>query len=288
MGVMGEQDSGPVGRREAVVGAARLAIVIPAFDEAATIGAVVRGCLALPGRPRVIVVDDGSTDDTAVLAAEAGAELLPQGTNRGKGDSLRRGMRAALAGAAGWIVTLDADGQHRPEDIPRLVAAAATWPGHVVIGARRAAGFGQVPAARRIANRIADFWVSWAARRPVPDSQSGFRVYPGALAALLVHGGGRAERFAFESEALIEAGRRGFGFVAVPIPAIYDPALRPSHFRPVADIARIVRMVAGRLLARGMDPVGLWRSLRRPPEDCPPADHQDGYHQDADHHDGDQ
>lgn len=262
---MREQDSGPVGRREATVGATGVAIVIPAFDEAATIGTIVRGCLALPGRPRVIVVDDGSADATAVLAAEAGAELLPQGTNRGKGDSLRRGMRAALAGGAGWIVTLDADGQHRPEDIPRLVAAAAAWPRHVVIGARWGAGAGRAPAARRVANRIADFWVSWAARQPVRDSQSGFRVYPAALAAMLVQGGSRAERFAFESEALIEAGRCGFGFVAVPVPAIYDPALRPSHFRPVADIARIVRMVAARLLARGMDPVGLWRSLRRPP-----------------------
>ena len=262
---MNAQDSGPVGRREAIVMAGRVAIVIPAFNEAPTIGALVTDCLALPGRPRVIVVDDGSTDPTAVCAAEAGAELLVQGTNRGKGDSLRRGMRAALAGGASWIVTLDADGQHRPEDVPLLLAAAAAWPGHVVIGARRGPGADLVPRARRIANRVADFWVSWAARQPVPDSQSGFRVYPGALAAVLAQGGKRAEHFAFESEALIEAGRRGCGFVAVPIPAIYGPALRASHFRPVVDIARIVRMVALRLLARGMDPVGLWRSLRRPP-----------------------
>ncbi|MDE2582186.1 MAG: glycosyltransferase family 2 protein [Rhodospirillales bacterium] len=262
---MREQNSGRLGRQEAAAAAGGVAIVIPAFDEAATIETIVRACLALPGRPRVLVVDDGSTDETAVLAAEAGAELLPQATNRGKGDSLRRGMRAALAGGARWIVTLDADGQHRPEDVPRLLAAAAAWPGRLVIGARCSAGAGPVPRARRIANRVADFWISWAARQKVPDSQSGFRVYPAALAALLVQGGGQAERFAFESEALIEAGRGGFGFVAVPIPAIYSPALRPSHFRPVADIARIVRMVAGRLLARGMDPVGLWQSLRRPP-----------------------
>lgn len=259
---MGQQDSGPAGPREAAA-ATSVAIVIPAFNEAATIGAIAGACLALPGRPRVIVVDDGSTDATAVLAAEAGAELLPQAANRGKGDSLRRGMRAALAGGAGWIVTLDADGQHRPEDIPRLLAVAARWPGAVVIGARAGA---DAPRARRVANRIADFWVSWAARQQVADSQSGFRVYPATLAAVLVAGAGRAERFAFESEALIEAGRRGLRIVAVPIPAIYAAGLRASHFRPVVDIARIVRMVAGRLLARGMDPVGLWRSLRRPPD----------------------
>ncbi|MGH7042302.1 MAG: glycosyltransferase family 2 protein [Acetobacteraceae bacterium] len=260
---MKEQDSRPAGRREAAVAAGGVAIVIPAFNEAVTIGGIVADCLALPGRPRVIVVDDGSTDATAGLAAEAGAELLPQGINRGKGDSLRRGMRAALAGGAGWIVTLDADGQHRPEDVPRLLAMAAIWPRHLVIGAR---GAGRGPPARLVANRVADFWVSWAARQPVADSQSGFRVYPAELAAVLVGGAGRSERFAFESEAVIEAGRRGFGIVAVPIRAIYGPAVRPSHFRPLADIARIVRMVAARLLARGMDPVGLWRSLQ-PPRD---------------------
>jgi glycosyltransferase involved in cell wall biosynthesis len=264
---MRDQDSGPVGRREAVAAAGGVTIVLPAFNEAVTIGDLVQECLALPGRPRVIVVDDGSTDATAVLAAEAGAELLPQGVNRGKGDSLRRGMRAALAGGAGWIVTLDADGQHRPEDVPRLLAAAAAWPSHVVIGVRQP-GTPAAPRARLIANHVADFWVSWAARQPIADSQSGFRVYPAVLAAVLVREG-KAERFAFESEALIEAGRRGFGVVAVPIPAIYSPALRPSHFRPVADIARIVRMVAARLLSRGMDPVGLWRSRHHPPHTPP-------------------
>ncbi|MDE2007042.1 MAG: glycosyltransferase family 2 protein [Rhodospirillales bacterium] len=247
--------------REAALDAAGAAIVIPAFDEAGTIAPLVRACRALPEAIGVIVVDDGSADQTAVLAAAAGARLLPNGVNLGKGESLRRGMRAALAAGAAFIVTLDADGQHRPEDIPRLLAAAA--PGLVVIGARVRSP--DAPRARRVANRVADFWVSWAARQRIRDTQSGFRVYPAALAALLVAGAAPAQHFAFESEALIAAARAGYATRSVPIPTIYHPGLRPSHFRAVRDIARIVRMVAGKLLPRLMDPVGLWRSLRPPP-----------------------
>ncbi len=112
---------------------------------------------------------------------------------------------------------------------------------------------------------MADFWISWAARHPVSDSQSGFRVYPAAALAGLDRYEGRARRFSFESEILIDAARRGINTVAADIPALYGATLRrPSHFRPVADIARIVIMVAGKLLARGMDPLGLVRSLKAP------------------------
>ncbi len=136
-----------------------------------------------------------------------------------------------------------------------------------MIGSRRAdSAAGGQPAARRRANRVADFWISWAAGHAVADSQSGFRVYPAAALVGLDRYGRRrrGRRFAFESEILIDAARRaGCRTVAVDIPALYGPTTlrRPSHFRPVADIARIVMMVAGKLLARGMDPAGLARSL---------------------------
>ena len=240
---------------------ASLTAVIPAYQEAATIAEVVtRLRAAIPGLA-VLVVDDGSSDGTAGIAAAAGAQVLGGAANQGKGAALRLGMRAALARGAGFVATLDGDGQHRPEDVPRLVALAA--PDVIVIGSRRGAA-GQ-PAARRRANRVADFWVSWAARHPVSDSQSGLRIYPAAALADLARYDGRAKRFSFESEILIDAGRRGITTIAAEIPALYGTTLRrPSHFRPVADIATIVIMVAGKLLARGMDPVGLWRSLGRP------------------------
>ncbi|MEO3473574.1 glycosyltransferase family 2 protein [Roseomonas sp. CAU 1739] len=238
-----------------------LVAVIPAYQEAATIADVVtrlRG--TVPGLA-VLVVDDGSSDGTAGIAAAAGALVLGGAANQGKGAALRLGMRAALTREAGFVATLDGDGQHRPEDLPRLLALAA--PDRIVIGSRRGAP-GQ-PAARRRANRVADFWISWAARHPVADSQSGFRIYPAAALADLARYEGRARGFSFESEILIDAARAGITTAAADIPALYGAALRrASHFRPVADIARIVIMVAGKLLARGMDPVGLWRSLRPP------------------------
>lgn len=237
---------------------ARLAVVIPAYQEAATIGAVVaRVRAALPDAP-LLVVDDGSTDGTAALAAAAGAEVVAMPGNQGKGAALRRGMAEALARGAAFVATLDGDGQHRPEDLPRLLALAR--PDRIVIGSRRRAT-GQ-PAARRRANRVADFWISWAAGHAVADSQSGLRIYPAAALAGLARYAGRARRFSFESEILIDAGRAGITTVAADIPALYGATLRRrSHFRPVADIARIVMMVAGKLLARGMDPAGLRRSL---------------------------
>jgi glycosyltransferase involved in cell wall biosynthesis len=243
----------------------RVCIVIPAYNEAATIGDIVRRCLVTLNFPcLIIVVDDGSRDHTGDIAAQNGATVLRHAVNQGKGASLMNGMRVALAEGAACVVSLDGDGQHRPEDIPRLLACGQCWPGRIVIGSRRASG-GTAPRARFVANRVADFWVSWAARHPIDDSQSGFRVHPAALVRLIAARPAMARGFAFESEMLIEAARLGFRTIAVDIPTIYGCALqRPSHFRPVADITRIVLMVAGKLLARGMDPVGLWRSLTLP------------------------
>jgi glycosyltransferase involved in cell wall biosynthesis len=235
-------------------------IVIPALNEASSIGQIVRACLPFGSGP--IVVDDGSSDGTGSIAARSGALVERNPANLGKGASLWRGMQLALENGATRVVTLDGDGQHRPEDIRKLLACSDAHPGRIVIGSRRAGGRA-APRARYVANRIADFWVSWAARSRVDDSQSGFRVYPASVLRQLAGSPPKATGFAFESEILITAGRLGTGTVSVGIPSIYGRGLsRQSHFRPVADIAGIVVMVGGKLLGRGMDPLGLWRSLR--------------------------
>lgn len=240
-----------------------VAIVIPAHDEAATVGAIVTAALPFG---RVIVCDDGSRDDTARRAREAGAIVLRHPGRYGKGRALASAMTWALRGGAAWIVTLDADGQHRPADIPRFLAAACVHPHHIVIGSRRRSAHLQ-PRARRIANRIADFWISWAAGHPVADSQCGFRCYPRAVLLRLAPLSRWPGGFAFETALLIAAARFGFRTVALDIPAIYGGSgQRASHFRPVRDIARIVMVVALFLLSRGLAPRSLWRSLTLPME----------------------
>ena len=235
-----------------------VAVVIPAYNEAGSIAGL--AARALQQAPLVIVVDDASQDGTAALLAGLPITLLHHDENRGKGAALATGFAAALARGAGRVVTLDGDGQHRPEDIPRLLARARQLPGAIVIGSR-AADRAAFPKSRYIANRVADFWISWAAGHNIDDSQSGFRLYPRAVLEAV-----RADprkRFVFESELLIDAVRCGVRTEALPIPALYGSAdLRPSHFRPVADIAAIVIMVARKLLSRGLYLRGLTAMLQ--------------------------
>lgn len=236
-------------------------VLIPAYNEAATIRDLVQKVLAIT--LQVVVVDDGSTDATSAELAGLPVTLLRNPRNLGKAASLWRGFGHALEQGATHIITLDGDGQHRPEDIPRLLSMVDRWPQHIVIGARLHDKH-NFPARRYYANQFARFWISWAAGYPIADTQSGFRVYPAALLAKIARRDAAWNGFVFESEILIAAGAIGVQSVAVAIPGIYPKQARPSHFRPVWDIARIVFMVAGRLLRRGMYPAGLWRSLNLP------------------------
>lgn len=244
-------------------------IVIPAFDEQATIRGLAEAALALC--PRVVVVDDGSRDGTAERLGDLALTLLRHDTNRGKAASLRTAFAHVLAQGAEAAITLDGDGQHDPADLPRLLAAWRASPDRVVIGSRlhdRAA----FPPIRLFGNRFACFWISWAAGHTIADSQTGLRVYPRAVMALALDGGAPSDRFTFESEILIEAAAHGHETLAVPVPGRYPQGARRSHYRGVVDTARIVAMVAGRLLRRGLYPQGLWRSLRGAPAPEPVRD----------------
>jgi hypothetical protein len=165
-----------------------------------------------------------------------------------------------LAAGACGVVTLDGDGQHVPEDIPKLLSEATAHPDDVIIGVRRR-DQRRAALGRYVANCVADFWISWAAGYPFEDSQSGFRVYPASLLRSVKIKHGKARSFVFESEILITGTRTGYRSLPVSIEALRRPGARPSYFRPVLDIARISRMVGWKLISRGMYPIGLYRAL---------------------------
>ncbi len=234
-------------------------IVMPAYEEERTIRRLALNALAWC--PRVIVVDDASRDGTSAQLQGLPVVVLRHDVNLGKAASLRTAFAHALAQGARCVISLDGDGQHDPADAGCLLAAWQQQPDRIVIGSRlhdRA----QFPLSRYCANRFACFWISWAAGHPIADSQSGFRVYPAAVMQIALGPGVRGGRFTFESEILIEAARHRHSTLAVAIPGSYPANARASHFRPVVDIAKIVLMVAGRLLRQGMAPRGLWRSLK--------------------------
>jgi glycosyltransferase involved in cell wall biosynthesis len=207
--------------------------LIPGYNEARRIGEVVRATAEhLP----VIVVDDGSTDDTAARAREAGATVIEQRPNQGKGAALRAGFRQALGEGAEAVLTLDADGQHDPAEIPAFLAAWATEPHpDLVIGRRN---FRAMPPIRRLSNELGGRAFSWAVGRPIPDNQSGFRLISRRIAEATLESdeGG----FEFEVEMITTCIRLGGTIAWVPIRTIYAGA--PSHIRPLDHLRSFIRI----------------------------------------------
>ena len=206
--------------------------VIPAYQCAATIGAVARG--VRQHLERVVVVDDGSTDATAAEAAAAGAEVARLDGNRGKGAALLHGIALALAGDPAALLLLDGDGQHDPADVPAFLAAWDAGRADLVIGSRMG-NSDSIPRARYWTNRIGSRVLSWMTGWDIEDSQSGYRL----LAADLLRRLPMASRgYAVESEMLLKAANRRARLAHVPIRVIYEGNV--SHYRPLLDTLRIV------------------------------------------------
>ena len=219
----------------------RSVIAIPAFDEAGTIGGVVRAARA---HAPVLVIDDGSTDGTGAAARAAGATVVTHPVRRGKGAALATALTTARAEGAERVVTLDADGQHDPADIPTLLAASAAAPRAIIVGARLDEH--ALPPDRALAIRLAGFWLGWVTGARVADTQSGFRVYPTALLDDVPLRGGR---FLFETAVLVDAVRQGWPVREVPI-RVVPFAARPSRFHPLLDGVTIATYLAGGAVAR--------------------------------------
>jgi glycosyltransferase involved in cell wall biosynthesis len=212
--------------------------IVPALNCSGTIGEVVAGTRR--HIPLVLVIDDGSNDETAAEAEHAGAVVLRHPVNRGKGASLMTGFRRAHAEGCRQAVTLDGDGQHDPSDIPGFVRSGERFPDRLILGARDLARPG-VPFSSRLGNRVANVFVNLSARQGLADTQCGFRLYPlGPILALPLLGTG----YEFESEVIVRASRRGIRFHTLAISTHYPPGRsRSSQFRLRGDTWRIFRCV---------------------------------------------
>jgi glycosyltransferase involved in cell wall biosynthesis len=213
------------------------AFIIPVYNHAGTVAQVVKDVQAL--HFPVFVVDDGSTDTTYEQIKEiTGIQILRHQQNMGKGAAIMTGF-AAAAVVADWAITIDADGQHYPEDSRRLIDAIPAGRRAIVVGAREGmAGMdgAHIPWTSRFGRKFSNFWV-WAAGGAIlSDSQSGMRLYPLPEAMLLTT---KARRFQFEVEILVMAKRKGLKVVEIPVRVVYHPdGKRISHFRPFVDFLR--------------------------------------------------
>ena len=213
-----------------------VAAVIPAYHEETHIGDVVRRtCQQLD---HVLVVDDGSRDETGKRASESGAAVVIHPKNRGKGEAIKTGLRYWSEREMEHVIILDADGQHRPEEIDRFVAAAVPAERPKLIVGNRMNDVSRMPLARRIVNRYMSNKISRLCGQEIPDTQCGFRMLPRELIPDLLGG---TNRFDYETEMLIVASRKGCGIESVPITTVYSDEVSSIH--PVRDTLRFFKLM---------------------------------------------
>jgi glycosyltransferase involved in cell wall biosynthesis len=215
----------------------RAACVIPAYEAAESIAAVVLGVRAVCPDLLIVVVDDGSKDSTAEAARRCGADhVLRHDVNRGKGRALLTGFAhlSTVLPRVEAFITVDADGQHDPACLPALRAALES--ADLVLGARRRKGT-SMPWHRRMGNALSTRAITWCARRPIRDAQCGFRGIRRSLLERVPHHGGRYEA---ETAFVIRAARAGAIIGQIEIPTRYGP---PSHFRPFVDAVRVIATI---------------------------------------------
>ena len=212
-----------------------IAAVIPAYGEEKHIGDVVRR--TRQQLDHVLVVDDGSNDQTAARAREAGAEVIVHPQNRGKGEAIKTGLRHWLDRQFTYVVILDADGQHLPEEIDRFVNAASTLDAQLFIGTRMNDLSG-MPPLRRIVNRYMSKRISRICGQKIPDTQCGFRMLHRRLVPDVLGG---ANRFDYETEMLIFASRKGYRIESIPITTVYSDEISSIH--PIRDTIRFFKLM---------------------------------------------
>jgi len=221
------------------------AAVIPAYQDEKHIGDIARR--TRERLDHVLVVDDGSTDQTEQRAREAGAEVIVHAQNQGKGEAIKTGLAHWLGvtnpssgqnGQITWVILLDSDGQHLPEEIDRFLQAAASVTCPMFFIGNRMDDVARMPRVRRIVNRYMSDQISRVCGQKIPDTQCGYRMLHRALIPDMLGGG---HRFDYDTEALIIASRKGYTIESVPITTIYTDQISKIH--PGRDSVRFFKMM---------------------------------------------
>lgn len=213
----------------------RCCCVIPTYNNGKTLGPVLDRILAHTNQ--VILVNDGSTDDTYEILKDYDlTEVIHLPRNHGKGFAIRTGIRIAYRLGFRYAITIDSDGQHYPEDLPSFLDLIEEEPGMLVIGSRNMNAEG-IPGKSSFGNRFSNFWFWIETGLKLPDTQSGYRLYPLDVIGRMKF---VTRRFEFEVEVLVRAAWKGVPFRSIPVWVIYpDKNERVSHFRPFRDFLRI-------------------------------------------------
>lgn len=212
-------------------------VIMPTYNNDRTLERVLLGILEHVPESRVIVVNDGSTDRTAAILENYSHSItiLKNNPNAGKGMALRKGLRYAIEKGFDHAITIDSDGQHYPEDLPKMIAACIASPNTVLMGSRNMEQEG-VPQKSSFGNKFSNFWFKVETWISLPDTQTGFRVYPlKPLTNMRLF----SRKFELEIEIIVRLAWKNVQFQPVPIRVKYDPEERVSHFRPGPDFFRI-------------------------------------------------
>jgi glycosyltransferase involved in cell wall biosynthesis len=215
--------------------ALKVAVLIPTYNNAGTLKNVLLDVLSYT--QHVIVVNDGSTDHTAAILDEfPQIQRVEYAPNKGKGIALRRGFKYAVQQGYDYVITMDADGQHFAADLPVMLEKVSTHPASIVIGARNLQQE-NMPGKNTFANKFSNFWFYVETGLKMPDTQSGYRLYP-VYAMKGMHFW--CTKYEFEIEVMVRCAWKGIGIDSAPVKVYYPPAdERVSHFRPLRDFSRI-------------------------------------------------
>ena len=213
------------------------AALIPCYFEEKHIQDIARRTLAQ--LDQVLVVDDGSTDATEAEARASGAEVIQHSTNQGKGAAIKTGLHELSRRASvEYVLVLDGDGQHLPEEIPAFLEAANATHAAMLVG-NRMSDTRTMPFLRKLTNRIMSAQISGVCGQPIPDTQCGFRMFHRDLAAALC--GTESSKYDFETEMLVIAARRGGAIAAVPVSTVYGDEVSKIH--PLRDTIRFFQLM---------------------------------------------